>query len=60
MIHIPGGDMLYWQDQKKHTLAPFWIDRTEVTVAALRKYVEAGARAAEGVASPCRREALQP
>lgn len=39
MVYIPGGDY-FDPDKKKITrLSPFWIDRTEVTVAAYREFV---------------------
>lgn len=43
MVYIPGGDgYVYADDGKTHSMAPFWLDRTEVTVAAFRAFVDAG------------------
>lgn len=42
MVHIPGGAYKFWQDKEQRPVAPFWIDRTEVTVAAFRAFVAAG------------------
>ncbi|MDC0667360.1 formylglycine-generating enzyme family protein [Nannocystis radixulma] len=42
MIYIAGGDTVYSEDRKTYHLEAFWLDRTEVTVAAFRKFVEAG------------------
>lgn len=42
MVYIAGGEYLFAQDNKKYSVSPFWIDRTEVTVAAFRAFVAAG------------------
>jgi formylglycine-generating enzyme required for sulfatase activity len=42
MVFIAGGDTVYSEDRKTYHVDDFWLDRTEVTVAAFRKFVEAG------------------
>lgn len=42
MVHIAGGDYFSAKDKKTHPLAPFWLDRTEVTVKSYRAFVAAG------------------
>lgn len=42
MVYIAGGDYVSERYQKTYPVPAFWIDRTEVTVAAFRAFVEAG------------------
>ncbi|MCY0985739.1 SUMF1/EgtB/PvdO family nonheme iron enzyme [Nannocystis sp. ILAH1] len=42
MVFIAGGDTVYSEDRKTYHVDAFWLDRTEVTVAAFRKFVDAG------------------
>lgn len=42
MVYIPGGAHIYGIHKDTVQLPAFWIDRTEVTVAAFRAYVAAG------------------
>ena len=42
MVYIAGGEYLFAQYNKRYSVAPFWIDRNEVTVAAFRAFVAAG------------------
>lgn len=42
MVYIPGGEYLDPRSKQPTQLSPFWIDRTEVTVAAFRAFVAAG------------------
>lgn len=42
MVYIAGGEHLFTRDNKSYSVSPFWIDRTEVTVAAFRAFVAAG------------------
>lgn len=43
MVYIPGGDnYVYSKDKTTYSIRPFWLDRTEVTVAAYRAFVESG------------------
>ena len=42
MVYIAGGEYLFTHHNTRHSVAPFWIDRTEVTVAAFRAFVAAG------------------
>lgn len=65
MVHVPGGEFLMGCDpkkgkacradevpQRKIHLDGFFVDKTEVTVAAYRKCVEAGACSDKGLTKP--------
>lgn len=42
MIYIPGGEYFEDRTEKNVQISGFWIDRTEVTIAAYRKFVADG------------------
>lgn len=42
MLYIPGGETVYSEDRKTYQVGDLWLDRTEVTVAAFRTFVDAG------------------